>query len=227
MRKFIKKGKKVAGFAGILLAAALFPASSIAGDLSSLTDRPNQGETVFIRLASLDTDTDRPGASKEDLQQLEKEMKHVFAVLGSIIKDKSLTEEQKKQKAIEFLRNYRYGPEKESYFWINDLQGIMLMHPIIPDLEGNSVANVRDQDGAQIFTEFNKIAMNKGEGFFDYVWPPPEGEKPEPMTALVKLLKGWGWVIGTGVYLETLEAYEEPLPAGTMPFDDTTPVSQV
>ena len=204
----------LASFTCFLLAIGLFGAKATAGELSPFSDNLLTAETGLIRLAA---STDNTSASTAELQQLKREMNHVFEVINGIIKDDSLTEEQKKEKVMEFIRNYRYGPEKKDYFWINDLQGKMLMYPGLPDLEGKNVSNFRDAEGMQVFVEMVKTSLAKGQGALNYLWAENEGEAPEPKTAFVRLLKSWGWVIGTGLYLETIEAYEMAVEPGDLP----------
>jgi len=101
-------------------------------------------------------------------RQLQKVMDEVFRVLESIERRQDLGEDAKKQKALEFLRNVRWGPEKKDYFWVNDLQGRMLMDPYIPDLEGKIMLGYEDPDGTQPFAEFVRIAEEQDQGFLDY-----------------------------------------------------------
>lgn len=226
IKKYVRDLKWLAGLACCLSAVCFFAATATAGELSPFSNKLLTAETGLIRLAAY-TD-DKPGTSKgADLQQLKKEMNHVFKVLNGIIKDDSLTEEQKQEKAKAFIRDYRYGPDKKDYFWINDLQGEMIIYPGLPDLEGKNVSNFRDAEGMLVFVEMVRTSINKGEGAINYLWADNEGEAPDPKTAFVRLLKSWGWVIGTGFYLETIEAYDMPLERGLPPIDDRDPGSPV
>jgi hypothetical protein len=226
IKKYVRDLNWLASLACCLPAVCFFAATASAGELSPFSDKLLNAQTGLIRLAAY-TD-DKPGASKVDLQQLEKEMNHVFEVLNAIVKDDSLTEEQKQEKAKAFIRDYRYGPEKKDYFWINDLQGKMIIYPGLPDLEGQNVSGFRDAEGMLVFVEMVKTSLSKGEGAINYLWADNEGEAPDPKTAFVRLLKSWGWVIGTGFYLETIEAYDMPVePAGLPPIDDRDPASRI
>ncbi len=91
------------------------------------------------------------------------------------------------------------------YFWINDMDHVMLMHPIKPALEGKSLVDFKDKKGKTIFQEFVKICQSKGEGFVDYFWPKPGNDAPVAKLSYVKEFKPWGWIIGTGVYMESVE----------------------
>ncbi|MCD6298208.1 MAG: cache domain-containing protein [Deltaproteobacteria bacterium] len=226
MPGLIRNFSWLASFTCSLLAIGFFVATATAGESSPFSDKLLTAETGLIRLAAYTED--KPQGPEVNLQRLKKEMDHVFKVLSAIMKDESLTDEEKRAKVKDFIRDYRYGPEKKDYFWINDLQGKMIVNPQIPDLEGKVVTNVRDADGTRIFIKFINVSLNKGEGFVDYLWREDEKEAPKPKTSLVKLLKEWGWVVGTGMYLETIEAYEMPIEPGDLPpIDDRNPASPV
>ena len=154
---------------------------------------------------------DKPKVTMPRYQEtLQKAMDKLFGVLESIEKEKGISEEEKEKKAIEFVRNLRWGPEKKDYFWINTLQGKMLVDPYIPDLEGKDLIKFEDQKGKKVFLEFTKTCNEKGQGFVNYFWPKYEGKRPVPKVSLVRLFKPWGWVVGTGIYKDTIEAYEMP-----------------
>ncbi|MBF0467181.1 MAG: methyl-accepting chemotaxis protein [Nitrospirae bacterium] len=114
----------------------------------------------------------------------------------------NLAEAQNRAKAR--VRNIRYM-EKE-YFWINDMQPKMIMHPIKPELEGKDLSDYQDAKGKRHFVEFVNVAKKDGEGYVDYMWTKPGLSKPLPKISYVRLFKPWGWIIGTGVYLEDIDA---------------------
>jgi cytochrome c len=85
-----------------------------------------------------------------------------------------------------------------TYIWINDLKGVMRMHPAIPQMEGMDVINVKDNHGKKLFVEFNKMAKEKGAGWVDYWWPKPGEPNPSRKISYVKLCKAKGedFVVG-------------------------------
>lgn len=105
-----------------------------------------------------------------------------------------------------FVANFRYavGSVKDNYFWINDLQPRMVMHPIDSALNGKDLSDFKDPTGKRIFVEFAKVAREKGHGFVNYLWPRPGESKPVPKVSYVRLFKPLGWVIGTGAYLDNI-----------------------
>lgn len=115
-----------------------------------------------------------------------------------------LSREQAQQQAMKTVEKLRYG--RNDYFWINDLQPVMLMHPMSPALNGKSLSDYKDPDGNQLFNEFVKIAKSKSAGFHNYRWPMPGASDPVDKVSYVQLFKPWGWIIGTGVYLDDIQA---------------------
>jgi methyl-accepting chemotaxis protein len=118
---------------------------------------------------------------------------------------KAMVEEQK-QAAAKTLEELRFGPESNDYFWINDSHPTMIMHPYKPELIGKDLSDYKDPNGKRMFVEFVKVCREKGEGFVDYYWPKNGTEDLRPMMSFVKLLEDWDWIIGTGFYLDEVDA---------------------
>lgn len=106
--------------------------------------------------------------------------------------------------AREALRRARY--DGNNYVWINDLHPKMVLHPANPKLEGQDVSQYRDPNGLAIFVEAVRIARDRGEGSIRYMWPKPGQSKPAPKISYVKLYAPWGWILGTGIYVDSTEA---------------------
>ena len=105
----------------------------------------------------------------------------------------------------DIIRELRYGPQGKDYFWINDMNNRMIMHPAKPEMEGNDLAGLKDSNGKAFFTEMVKICAENGSGFVDYYWPKMGSDKPQPKLSYVELFKPWGWVIGTGIYTDDID----------------------
>ncbi|MEH6687271.1 MAG: methyl-accepting chemotaxis protein [Halopseudomonas sabulinigri] len=111
-----------------------------------------------------------------------------------------LTEEQAQSQAANTLQGLRYG--NNDYFWVhsNDLQ--MIMHPFSTKLVGNSVADVQDPNGKYLFREMVNVVKSQSAGFVDYMWPKPGVTDPVPKISYVSGFKPWGWILGSGIYLD-------------------------
>lgn len=117
------------------------------------------------------------------------------------------TEAQAKADALAMIKNLRYS--EVEYFWINDYDGIMVMHPIKPALDNTNVLGMQDPDGKYLFQEFVDIVKAKGEGVVSYQWPKPGLDAPQPKISFVKGFQGWNWIIGTGVYADDLQEIKQ------------------
>jgi methyl-accepting chemotaxis protein len=116
----------------------------------------------------------------------------------------ALSREAAQQAALAMLQGLRYSGRE--YFWVNDQKPVLLMHPFAKDLVGRDVGSYADPDGKKIFIEFARIAREKGEGEFDYRWPKPGSSEPVEKVSYVKGFAPWGWVIGSGIYLDDVDA---------------------
>ncbi|MEJ2201062.1 MAG: methyl-accepting chemotaxis protein [Desulfuromonadaceae bacterium] len=116
----------------------------------------------------------------------------------------TLSREEAQQAAKEALRHSRF--EGSNYFWINDLNPTMVMHPIKPELEGQSLSASKDPNGKALFVEMATIAKTQGQGFVDYQWAKPGIDRPVDKVSFVKLLPQWNWVIGAGIYIDDIDA---------------------
>ncbi len=118
--------------------------------------------------------------------------------------------EEKKQMAIDFIRKIRWGPENKNYFWINDLEGKMILEPLHPHTEGKNSIIFKDQNNKEIFVEFIRTSNEKGQGFVDHHGLGYDDNKSNPRVSFVRLFETWGWVVGTSVDLDDIGAYKEP-----------------
>lgn len=119
-------------------------------------------------------------------------------------KDGKMTEEDAKAAAINEIKLLRY--EEKEYFWINDMQPKMVMHPYKPELDGKDLSDFKDPAGKKLFVEFVETVKKSKAGFVHYLWPKPNFKDPVPKVSYVKGFEPWGWVIGSGIYLDDVDA---------------------
>ena len=117
---------------------------------------------------------------------------------------KGISVEEAKAKAKEAIKNLRY--DQDEYFWINDLGPRMVMHPIKSEMDGKELSDYKDPNGKRLFVEMVEICRKSGAGFVDYMWPKPGSTKPVPKISYVKLFPEWGWIIGSGIYVDDVES---------------------
>ncbi len=113
-----------------------------------------------------------------------------------------MTVEEAKAQAMRALSHLRY--DGDQYFWINDMDGMMLMHPTVSKLVGTNILAIRDARGTEIFKDMIKTVATAGGGPYSYFWPPDA-------TAQLKIsyvagFPEWRWIIGSGVFASDIEA---------------------
>lgn len=114
-----------------------------------------------------------------------------------------LTRTEAQKQAIEQIRHLRYGEEHKDYFWISDMRPNMVMHPYRSDLQGKNLDQFSDPHGKKLFLEFVAMVKANNHGYVDYMWQ--WKDDPKHIVAKISYVKGfapWGWIIGTGVYVE-------------------------
>ncbi|MGU5716229.1 methyl-accepting chemotaxis protein [Aeromonas taiwanensis] len=134
----------------------------------------------------------------------------LVAGLEARVRKGELDEARAKAEALALLKGLRYG--NDDYFWINDSHPTMVMHPMKPELDGKDLSGVEDKQGLKLFVAFADLARAQGAGEVAYYWPKPGVDEPVRKISYVKRFATWDWIIGTGVYVDDVEAqYREVL----------------
>lgn len=132
---------------------------------------------------------------------------NILAFYDRQIKSGEISLEQAQGLAIKQVREQRYGSGGRDYFWINDMRPTMVMHPYRSDLEGQDISNFSDPDGKQLFIEFVNVVRKDGAGYVPYLWQWQDDPKRiVPKLSYVKLFQPWGWIIGTGIYINDVQS---------------------
>ncbi len=149
----------------------------------------------------------------------------------SIVGAETLTPElckQKAKEAAELLKSegdaalekikdsngeFRFADGK-GYVWIHNLDGIMVMHPIKPALDGKGLLDMRDVNGTYLFVAMNELTEEKGEGWVPYSWPKPGEKKSSPKVSYVVLVNHGdnNYVAGAGMYDVTVDDIKKSFP---------------
>ena len=105
--------------------------------------------------------------------------------------------------AKRILGSLSYG--SDGYFFVYDFQGTALMHPRQPELVGRNLWELRDANGEPTIQRL--IARAKaGGGLQRYNWAKPSSNKTAPKLGYVIPIANWGWMMGTGIYLDDVDA---------------------
>jgi methyl-accepting chemotaxis protein len=145
------------------------------------------------------------------MQQKQIELKHLAELALGIVKEEHAASQKgdiaaadAQKRAMARLAALRYG--NNDYFWINDMQPRMVMHPMKPEMNGSDLSTNKDPNGKALFVDFVNVVKKDGAGFVPYEWPKPGFNQPQPKLSYVVGFAPWGWVIGTGVYIDDLNA---------------------
>jgi len=110
-----------------------------------------------------------------------------------------------RKEIIKWIQHIRY--EQNGYVWVHDTSHHLVAHPFRQDSIGMDDTNNTDETGAKIFQQFVKIAIsNKNGGFVEYFWSKPDSKELGKKIGFLKLDKKWGWVVGTGLYVDDIES---------------------
>lgn len=105
--------------------------------------------------------------------------------------------------ALSQLAQLDYGAD--GYFFVYDLEGRVLMHSRQPELIGQNLWELRDPKGSPTIQRL--IAQAKaGGGYVEYLWRQPSSERMAPKLGYVVSLPQWNWMLGTGLYLDDIQA---------------------
>lgn len=118
----------------------------------------------------------------------------------------TLTEEEAKAEAAEIVRAMRYRDDGSGYFWIDDKDYILVMHPILPEQEGNNRYDLEDQDGVMIIQEIMKVCQSADKGGYnEFAFTKADGVTVAPKVAYSGYFEPWGWAVSTGNYVDDME----------------------
>lgn len=100
-----------------------------------------------------------------------------------------------------------------TYLVINDFAGIMLMHPMKPEMNGKNFLELKDKNGKLFYAEMVKLCKDKGDGWVDFFWPKAGATEPSQKVSYVHKAKcdGKEVVVSCGVYDMTLADVEKAL----------------
>ena len=140
---------------------------------------------------------------REKVQQLVNVAYGVIAGFDAESRDGAMSREEAQRRALKAVLQLHYGDN--DYFWVNDRHPTMLVHPNAK-LIGSDLSEFKDPNGKRLFVEFVETVGRSGAGFVDYLWPKPGHEKPVAKISYVKGFEPWGWVVGSGIYLDDVDA---------------------
>ncbi|MBL8490411.1 MAG: methyl-accepting chemotaxis protein, partial [Rhodocyclaceae bacterium] len=140
---------------------------------------------------------------QEKVRNLVETAHGVIAHFEAAAKAGRMPDADARKAAAEAVRAMRY--DGSEYFWINDMSPAIVMHAAKPELEGKDMSSLKDPNGKFLFKEFVDVVKKDGGGLVDYLWPKPGSDAPVPKVSYVKGFAPWGWIVGTGIYLDDVD----------------------
>jgi methyl-accepting chemotaxis protein len=160
---------------------------------------------VIAAVVDLFGDRDRIMADrKEKTRELAEVGQGIAAYFHSLETSGTLPRDEAQKRALAALEQLRYSGSE--YFWVNDYDARVLMHPFVKAIVGIDLATAQNKRLLPLFQDFARIARGAGGGYHDYPWPKPGASEDQPKISYVKAFQPWGWVIGTGIYVDDVEA---------------------
>ena len=161
--------------------------------------------TAVLAVTQLTSEYGEQMAGRQALVQSQVESQ--LSILGyyhALEQDGTLTREQAQERGANAVGAVRY--RADDYFWIQDENVVMVHHPMKPELNGQDLSGFEDPNGLRLFVEFDETVAADGAGFVDYLWPRPGEDAPVPKVSYVAGFQPWGWIIGTGIYVDDVNA---------------------
>ena len=141
------------------------------------------------------------------------EMRTVIEVASKVVQQQyddfkkgTISEAEAQQRAKASVRAMRYN--ENDYFFIQNKDVVTIVHGVRADQEGADMSKKQDPAGKYFSVEMNKMATDNGQGFVDYQYPKPGAsfDQPSPKLSYVKFFAPWQWTIGTGMYVDDIDA---------------------
>lgn len=172
---------------------------------------------VSLAMATLESYHKRTSKDKikhEVEKYIEEQMNFMFSIIEAEYNEYKniLPPEKLKERIKKIIQSTRYA--QSGYFWINDFNYKMVMHPIKEELSGQIFKNTPNVP----FVELGVNALkkeNKDVAFIEYSFFNPSSKQTVFKSSIVKVFKPYNWILGTGAYIDdvTAKLQEEALHA--------------
>lgn len=162
------------------------------------------GVCGLLAMSMKNSHEDLLGSKKGELKEL---VSTAISTVNSYHKRElsgEFTREEAQKRAKFALSELRY--QGKNYFWVTDRFPKMIMHPIKPQLNGKDLTKIKDPHGVQLFVAFVDATKKTGAGYVNYMWPKPGANAPQAKIAFVSNFDAWGWIVGTGSYVDDIDA---------------------
>ena len=135
--------------------------------------------------------------------ELKNYIQQAVTAVSPIMQSNALSEQERTERMVEVLMAMRFG--EDGYIFAYDPQGVTRVHGANPGLIGKNMFGVKDPNGVEIIRELIRAGRNGG-GFVEYSWNKPKLGRDAPKLSYAAPLLGTGWIIGSGFYIDDIDA---------------------
>ena len=130
---------------------------------------------------------------REMLREMTEVVYDVVSTYEKMAKNGEMSREEAQRQALRIIADLRYGPVNKDYFWVNDMNALIVVHPYRPDLRGEAVPDLRYPTGKNLLEEFVRIVRSQGAGYVEYLFQwQDDPKKIVPKLSYVKGFAPWG-----------------------------------
>lgn len=123
--------------------------------------------------------------------------------LDDEVKSGKMPEADAKERGREIVRNLKYNTS--DYIYAYNFEGRVQAHGMNRAMENTDRIDSKDGNGKPYVKEFVQLATGPGFGFVAYKFEKEKGGKPFDKVAYVRAFPQWKWIVGSGVYLDTVQ----------------------
>ena len=120
-------------------------------------------------------------------------------------RDREQDEERVKKQILHAIEELYGRQDGTGYIFVYDFNGVVLSDPIQRQNIGQNLYNTKDTNGVMVIKDLIDISRTKEGGFVEYLWLKPTTGLLSPKISYAKSFEPWGWMVGTGVYLDEVE----------------------
>ncbi|MFZ8979912.1 MAG: cache domain-containing protein [Candidatus Nanopelagicales bacterium] len=195
------------------LSGLVYTAVAVNAVTSSLTDQSEQEvsnvnaaisalvQTEYNDIVSYRTQTLE--SRKQSLQDIAAPIVASLDEFAAAAQSGELTTAQAQARSLDMVKSVRFG--NDDYFFVYDLDLNAIGHPD-DRIQGRNLTDMQDADGRYLLREARELVLTQGSGYLDYRWERLEGAVPSPKIGYLFLYEPWDWLVGTGVYVDDVDA---------------------
>jgi cytochrome c len=157
---------------------------------------------LLVTLAGLAISLALPTGAQQNDTTASPKSEQAKQIVALVEKAAALIDSKGKPIFPEFRKTDSEWRTGDTYLFVNDLKGMVLLNPAFPELEGKDLSGRKDSNGKLFFLEFLKVVQSKGSGWVDYMFPKPGQSQPSQKWSYVKAVNvdGTPAFVGAGFY---------------------------